>query len=349
MKSLLQNILEQATPDEMVAFIKSQIVDPETNQRIIKKMYNAGTGEAKDLIVAWLTSKEFSKDQIRCVLAIFDDYDKMDMLTELATNNGIIEPNDILGVTEGQLYGILTGGKVSALYQPDKEMMAELMSTQPGQKGVTVGPAEIALMVLVKDCGQNSGKNTITDEETAETIGSDLKMGRNAVEVKGREAMFCGQKRKPDIKATLKAISKYGVELKGTTDAENKDLMGLISDPTKLADFGRMCFIDYFKSSKYFDEWVTFLEIGKIKTIQNFLLSISLWALLEYQSDERFHDILIIDTGNTTYPFLHISFKGSKQTIEGLYDLCKDKLHCAQMIKDSSRKEIPKVTYKPGR
>lgn len=346
MKSLLQSILEQASPEEMVGFIKAQIVDPEANEKIIKKMYNAGTGEAKELITAWLNAKKFSKDQIRCVLSIFDDYDKMDMLVELATNDGIIDSNEILGVSEGKLYNILTGGKVGMQYRPPKEMMVELMSTQPGQKGVTVGPAEIALMVLVKNCAQNSD-GIVGDGEEAETVGSDLKMGVRAVEIKGREAMFCGQKSKPDIKATLRTISKYGVTLEGTTDAKNPDLMALISKPEELEKFGRECFVDYFKPTRYFDEWVKFLGSGKIQTVQNFLLSISLWALLEYQADEKFHDILIIDTKNNTYPFLHITFKGLKQTIDGLYSMWKDKLVCAQMIKDSSRKEIPKVTYKP--
>lgn len=346
MKTLLRYILEQESLSGMVDFIKAKIDAPKDNEEIITRMYNAATGEVRAKIVSWLQEKGFSKDQIRCTISIFEEYDELGLLFNLATGSSIIEAEKILNVTEGHLLDILNAGLEAKSYKPNNDLMSELMSTQPGQKGVTVGPAEIALMVLVNNCTQNTGKNVLTNNETAETIGSDLNMDGVGVEVKGVEAMFCGQKFKPDAKTLLKNMKAYGVQINSTRDKNCPELMKLIEEPVQLKKFGEFCFGDYFPTTNYFNEWLELLGSGKIKSVQNFLLSISLWGLMEYQKSEGFNNIIIINTENkSTYPYLNIQFKGKKQTIENLYTICNGKLKVDNYIRDASRKQLPKVTY----
>ena len=360
MKSLLEQILESATPEEMLTFCKTQIENAETNltpeiQKILSRMYNAATGEANTLIKTWLQQKDMSKDQIRCVLGLIADYDYQAEFTEIAANDGIIDPDDILSNQEGYLLDILTSGRIESLYQFSDEFMDELISTQPGQRGVTVGPAEIALMCLVKGCSQNSGPEKLKDEEMAAEIGSDLKMGKTGVEIKGIKAMLCSHK-KPNAKKLLENIKKFtqkyndgkeqrekiDIDLSSYNDKNGGWITALGSEGLK--NFGEECFNDYIDKPQHKDAWLELLKSGLIQTQKQLLLSIALWSLLEYQSRENFHHILIINNDlKTRYHYLNIDFT-KNPTLDFLYNLCQDKLIVQSAIRNANREELPKVT-----
>lgn len=353
----LQDYIVEADLTTITDFIQDKVDHPKDNEKTLKKMYNAANEDIAKQIKDWSDKEKFfSVDQRRCIHAIFNDYDQTDALLDIIQNpNDLVDPQEILNNTKSTLLEIIKNSKIVKDHNIEDDMIKELMDTQPGQGGVTVGPAEIALMIFVQGCKQNNKKSKdkpeLSNEEDAESIGSDLIMGKgNYVEVKGREAMFCGQKNKPQAKVVLSELEKIKINLDGTTDTSkgNKYLLSKFDEGDE--EFIKMfcnCFSEYYNQSKYFNDWknLVLTDVCKEKKarMQKLLISISLWGLMEYQATEKFNNILLINTKNSSYPFANISF--NKQfTLSELYKSFKDRLHTPNAIRNASRKELPKIT-----
>lgn len=353
MKHLFQTILESNSLEEQIRICKSIIAQMESDekpsreiQKIFQKMYLATDAGSKELVKNWLISKGMSKDQIRCIQALVAEYDLDVEFSDLAGNDGIIEPNELLGSYKGSLRDTFRQALVAGF---PSEFIDELMRTQPGQKGVTVGPGEIALMVFMKSCTQNvkTKKEKPDNSDEAEEIGSDLKLGNNYLEIKGKEARFLGQGVPVDYKSVIsKAKDKYNITICNAR-GNMSELADFISkDSTKLSNFVEDCFDEYLPDNKFFKPYIKWLELGKCKNIDDFGKSLAFYALQVYQAKERFTDIILINTEAQGYPFLSIHFNGvGSLHMARLWEYA-DLLKLQTFIDPKgNRREIPKVTY----
>lgn len=353
MKSLLQTIFESSSLMDQIKICRSIIDQMENNEnppievrKIFQKMYLATDASSKELVKNWLISKGMSKDQIRCVQALVADYDLEVEFSSLAAQDGLVEPNELLGSYVGSLQNTFRRALVAGFPQ---EFIDELMRTQPGQKGVTVGPGEIALMTFMKSCTQNTKqkKETPGNSNEAEEIGSDLKMGNHYLEIKGKEARFLGQGVPVDYKSVItKAKEKYGIIISNARKDMNELAKFISDDPTQLSNLVRDCFDEYLPKNKFFEPYIGWLALGNCKNIDDFGKSLAFYALQVYQEKEKFTDIILINTEMPGYPFLSIHFKhpGSLH-IASLWKY-SDQIKLNTFIDPKgNRREIPKVTY----
>lgn len=352
MKTLLETIFESTSLTDQINMCKS-IIDRMENDahpprevvKVFQKMYLATDAGSKELVKNWLLSKGMSKDQIRCVQALVADYDLEVEFSDLASNDGMIDAGKLLDRHKGSLQNTFQ----EALKFFPQEFIDELMHTQPGQKGVTVGPGEIALMILMKSCTQNTKtkKEKPDNTDEAEEIGSDLKLANHYLEIKGKEARFLGQGVPVDYKSVIsKAKEKYGITISNARKNMGELAKFISNDPSQLSDFVRDCFDEYLPSNKFFEPYIGWLALGKCKSIDDFGKSLALYALQVYQEKEKFTDIILINTGVSGYPFLSIYFKHpGSLNIASLWKYAEDLKLDTFIDPNGNRREIPKVTY----
>lgn len=366
MKQLLYTIINEVNIDDQIGFIRSIIDDPKDQEKVIKQMYMAGNAELKEFWASHAKSKGYNQTQSDAIYKILMDAGAIELLQDCMAQNGIIDPSAILNqLNKPQSLLDLIINAIPSEYVFDKSCISDLISCQPGAGGAAVGPGELLLSFIVKDCRQNGGaaaKKNASDENGAkkDEVSGDLRMSDYGVEIKGNQCLFAGQKHQPRGDSFRKNCSKFFPDIDfgkaATTPWENNfpEMLKIALEANIKQDpvvtivqwlCGGKGSIQYFHDvgNTAYKDYVECVDELGIKTGKDFLLSLAVAGLKSYWHTEHFDRVLFINNAKNKAPRCLVI--DPSQSIPKLWPIFKANFKVDTAIDPSDKHKIlPKLT-----
>lgn len=365
MKSLYEYLLmlleaaDKLNPRDSRNNVKALANDDDTPDNIIHKMYVAGSKELQDAWGELCGKKNYTESQGKQLLDILMKHDLIDLAAACINDEGIVSSDKLLNMTGRFKLASFLDKKLLTDYNLSMEAVLDIISCQPSNSGVAVGPGEMFLTFIIRDAKQNGGskKEKNADVKDDSEITGDILIGNMGLEIKGSEAAFFGQKAKPQhaiLKRNLNEIkSKHGIQYPtGRSEKEWRQFFNILLEIYKTpAAIGEAILKDVYDDNKQklnYPKYIKLLEDDRFTSFDNFMMLVVAYAMKQYNTVEGFDSVMFIQSKKgVSNPTALIIKDVDKKSISDLYDVFINDFKLVSCFDYSNdRRVMPKVDLK---